>query len=135
MSKTVLCKECTYVQKDINGKDEKIDPTEDIEQTFFSSYFIEKPVFTVESIEARLNEINLERVQKKGEKLSSHEHDKDRTVQHKKIKGALPNIASTVKKNTSEVDLLDDTSPIEKEEGVNDRKDGKNEKNDEEKEA
>ena len=39
--KTVLCKECTYVQKDINGKDEKIDPTEDIEQNVFSSYFIE----------------------------------------------------------------------------------------------
>ena len=35
--KSVLCKECTYVQKDINGKDEKIDPPEDIEQTFFSS--------------------------------------------------------------------------------------------------
>ena len=51
--------------KDINGKDERVDPTEDIEQTFFSSYFIETPVFNVESIEARLNEINLERVQKK----------------------------------------------------------------------
>ena len=63
--KTVLCKECTYVQKYINGKDEKIDPPEDIEQTFFSSYFIEKPNFTVESIEVRLNEINLERLQKK----------------------------------------------------------------------
>ena len=32
--KTVLCKECTYVQKDINGKDEKIDPPEDIEICF-----------------------------------------------------------------------------------------------------
>ena len=32
--KIVLCKEYTYVQKYINGKDEKIDPTEDIEQTF-----------------------------------------------------------------------------------------------------
>ena len=64
--KTVLCKECTYVQKYLNVKDEKIDHTEDIEQTSFSSYFIEKPVFTVESFEARLNEINLERVQKKG---------------------------------------------------------------------
>ena len=45
--KTVLCKKCTYVQKYINGKDEKIDPPEDIEQTFFSSYFSEKPNFTV----------------------------------------------------------------------------------------
>ena len=34
MSKTILCKECTYVQKYINGKYEKIDPPEDIEQTF-----------------------------------------------------------------------------------------------------
>ena len=57
-SKTVLCKECTYVQKYKNGKYEKIDPPEDIEQTFFSSYFIEKPNYTVESIEVRLNEIN-----------------------------------------------------------------------------
>ena len=57
--KIVLWKECTYVQKAINGKYEKIDPPEDIEQTFYSSYFIEKPNFTVESIEVRLNEINL----------------------------------------------------------------------------
>ena len=63
--KTVLCKEYTYVQKDINGKDERVDPTEDIEQTFFSSYFIEKPISTVESIEVSLNEINLERLHKK----------------------------------------------------------------------
>ena len=41
--KTALCKECKYVQKYINGKDDKIDPPEDIEQIFFSSYFIEKP--------------------------------------------------------------------------------------------
>ena len=45
--KTVLCKECTYVQKDINVNDEKIDSTEDIEHTFFSSCFLENPVFTV----------------------------------------------------------------------------------------
>ena len=31
-----LCKECTYVQKYINGNDEKIDATEDIEPTFLS---------------------------------------------------------------------------------------------------
>ena len=40
-------------------------PPEDIEQTFFSSYFIEKPNFNVESIEVRLNEISLERLHKK----------------------------------------------------------------------
>ena len=67
--------------------------------------------------------------------MSYHEHDKDRTVQHKKIKGALPNIVSPAKKSTSEVELSDENSPIEKEEGVNDRKYEKYEKNDEEKEA
>ena len=40
-------------------------------KTFFSSYFIEKPVVTVESIEERLNEIKLERVQNKGENVIS----------------------------------------------------------------
>ena len=48
--KTVLCKECTYVQKYIIRNDEKIDSTEDIEHDFFSSYFVERPVFTVETI-------------------------------------------------------------------------------------
>ena len=44
MSKTVGCKECTYVQKDINGKYEKIDPKEDIEQTF-SNHILLKTCF------------------------------------------------------------------------------------------
>ena len=57
--KTVSCKECTYVQKDKNGKYEEIDPLEETEQTFFSSYFIDKPNYTVESIEVRLDEINM----------------------------------------------------------------------------
>ena len=64
--KVVLCKECTYVQKDINENDKKIDSTEDIEPTFLSSYFLGNPVFTVETIKKGLNEINLDRVQKKG---------------------------------------------------------------------
>ena len=62
--KTVLCKECTCFQKDINENDEKIDSTEDNEPTFLSSYFLEKPVFTVETIEERLNEMKLDRIQK-----------------------------------------------------------------------
>ena len=70
--KTFLCKECTYVQKDKNGKDEIIDPPADNEQNFFSQYFIEKTNYTVEIIELRLNEINLERLQNKGEQLNSH---------------------------------------------------------------
>ena len=69
--KTALYKECTYVQKYINGNGEKVESTEDIEPTFFSSYFLKKPVFTVESIEERLNEMNLDWVQKKGEKFIS----------------------------------------------------------------
>ena len=48
--KTVSCKEFTYVQKDINENDKKIDPPEDSEQTFFSSYFTKEPNHTVESI-------------------------------------------------------------------------------------
>ena len=77
--------------------------------------------------------MNLDRVQKR-RKLSSQEHDKDRTVQHKKRKGTLPNIASPTKMNTSEAELSDETSPIEKEEGVNDRKYDKNKKYDGDKE-
>ena len=111
-----------------------MDPTEDIEQKLFSSYFIEKHVFTVQSIEKKLNEINLER-RKKRRKLSSHGNDKDRTVRHKKRKGTLPRIAYPAKKNTSGAEFSYDTSHIDKEKGVNDRKDGNNEKNDEEKEA
>ena len=38
--------------------------------------------------------MNLNRVQKKGEKLSSQEYDKDRTVQHKNRKAKLPKIVS-----------------------------------------
>ena len=68
---------------------------------------------------------------KKKEKLSSHEHDKDRTVQHKKRKETLPKIAYPSQKNTSDAEFSDDTSPIEKEKGVNDRKDDRSEKNDE----
>ena len=34
--KTVSCKECTYVQKDINENDEKIDPPADSEQNLLS---------------------------------------------------------------------------------------------------
>ena len=58
-------------------------------------------------------------------KLSSHEYEKDRTVQRKKMKGTLPKIASPAKMNTSEAELSDYSSPIQKEGGVNDRKDDK----------
>ena len=105
-----------------------MDPPADTGQTFFSSYFIEKPNYTVESIEVRLNKINLERLQNKGEKLNYHEQDKDRAIQHKKRKGTLPKIAFPAKKIKSEAELSDETSPIEDEKGTSYRKDIKNEK-------
>ena len=55
----------------------------------------------MKTIEERLNEINLHRVQKKGENFSSQEYDKDRTVQQKKRKATLPRIESPAKINTS----------------------------------
>ena len=67
--------------------------------------------------------------------MSSHEHDKDRSIQHKKRKVTLPKIASPTKKNTSDTEFSDDTYPIEYEKCVNYRKDGKKKKNCEEKEA
>ena len=73
--KTVSCKECTNVQKDINENDEKIDTQADSEQTFFSSYFMKELNHTVESIELRFNEINMERIQDKGEKMASQKQD------------------------------------------------------------
>ena len=64
--KTVSCYECIYVQKHININDDKIDPPADSDQTFSSSYFLKEPNETVESIEARLKDINMERIQDKG---------------------------------------------------------------------
>ena len=76
----------------------------------------------METIEERLKEMNLHRV-KKRRKLSYQEYDKDITVQYKKRKATLTKIKSPAKMDTSEAEFSDDTSPIEKEEGVNDRKD------------
>ena len=60
--------------------------------------------------------------------MSSQEYDKDRTVQHKKRKATLPHIASPAMMDICEAEFPDDTSPVDMEEGVNDRKDDKNEK-------
>ena len=73
--------------------------------------------------------MNLHRVQQKEEKWLSQEYEKDRTVQHKKMKAALPKIASTAMMDICEAECPDDISPIEMEEGVNDIKDYKNKKN------
>ena len=76
----------------------------------------------------------MDRVQKKEEKFSSNEYDKDITVQHKKRIGTLPNIAYPANMNTSEAEFSDDTSHIENYEGVNDRKYDKNKKYNKDKE-
>ena len=51
---TVSRNEFTYVKKHKNENDEKIDPPEDSEQTFLSSYFMKEPNETVKIIEAKL---------------------------------------------------------------------------------
>ena len=73
--KTVSCKDCKYVQKDKNEKGEKIDSSADSEQTFFSSYFMKETNHMLESIEVRLNEINMERIQNNAEKMASQKQD------------------------------------------------------------
>ena len=65
--------------------------------------------------------------------MSSQEYEKERTVQHKKRKATLCRIAYPDKMNTSDAEFSDDTSTIEKEEGVNDRKYDNNKKYDEDK--
>ena len=77
----------------------------------------------------------LHRLQKKGEIFSSQEYNKDRTVQYTKRKASLPNITFPAIIDTCEAEFSDDMSPIEKKEGVNDRKDDKNKKYEEKKKA
>ena len=67
--KTVSCNKCTYVQNHIN--DDVFDPLADSDETFSSSYFLKEPNETVESIVARLEDINTEMIQDKGEKITS----------------------------------------------------------------
>ena len=52
--KTVLCKECTYVQKDRNESEENFDSPPNNEPTFSSSYFYEEHKGNLETIEERL---------------------------------------------------------------------------------
>ena len=49
-------------------------------------------------------------------------------LNRKKGKSTLTNIASLAKKNTSDAEFSDDTSPIDYEKGVNDRNNPKKEK-------
>ena len=50
---STLCKECTYVQEEKDESEGNIDSLPDNEPTFSSSYFLEKPIFNVETIEER----------------------------------------------------------------------------------
>ena len=81
--------------------------------------------------------MNLHKVQQKGYKGFSQEYEKYRTVQHKNRKATLLKIASPAMMDIYlyEAECPDDTSPVEMEEGVNDRKDDKDENNDEGKES
>ena len=74
--------------------------------------------------------MNLQRVQQKGDTGLSQEYEKYRIVQHKKRKAILSKIASTDMMDICEAECPDSTSPVETEEGVNDRKNEKNENND-----
>ena len=91
----------------------KIDPPAVSEQTFSSSYFMEKPNETVESIKARLNEINMERIQDKGEKNHSQKQN------YKNITIDVEEVAASP----------DGTHPDDMQVGVSETKDNKNEKN------
>ena len=85
----------------------------------------EGPTVNVENIEERLEEINLYRVYKKREELSSQEYDKDRTVQYKNRKTTLPNITSPAVVEICEVryEYNDNSSPAGMEDCVNDNLD------------
>ena len=87
----------------------------------------------METIEERLQEMNLHRVQQKGGDILSQKYERDRTVQHKNRKATLPKIASPATMDICEAECPDETSPVEMEGGKNDRKDDRNEKNYEEK--
>ena len=65
--------------------------------------------------------MNLHRVQKKGEELSSQQYDKYRTVQYKNRKETLPKITYPAVMATCEVidEYSDDSSPVVMEDFVN----------------
>ena len=77
-------RKCTQVQNDSNRIDKIFDKQLDNEYTFSASYFHEKPIVDVETIEERLTPINLHRVEKKADLLSSYEYHKEIIVQYKK---------------------------------------------------
>ena len=57
----------------------------------------------MQTIEERLKAMNLHKVQKKGDELSSQEYEKEIIVQYKKRKSTLPNITSPAMMEVCEV--------------------------------
>ena len=87
-AKTVSCNKCTYVQKHIN--DDVFDPPADSDETFSTSYFLKEPNETVESIVTRLEDINTERIQDKGEIITYHKQDdKNITINKEEVAPSL----------------------------------------------
>ena len=72
--------------------------------------------------------MNLHSIQQKLDKGLSKEYEKDRTVQHKKRRETLPKIASPAMMDICDAEFPDETSTVDMEEGVSNRKDNKNEK-------
>ena len=82
--KTFSCNKCTYVKKHIN--DDVFDPLADSDKNFSSSYFLKEPNETLECIVARLEDINTERIQDKGKKITSQKQDdKNITINEEEV--------------------------------------------------
>ena len=73
--KSTLCKECKYVQEEKYLSEGNIDSPPDNGPTFSSEYSLEKPTVNVETIEERFKEMNLHRVQQKGDKGLYQEYE------------------------------------------------------------
>ena len=123
----------------------------DSDETFSSLYFLKEPNETVESIEARLKEINAERIQDKGERITSQKKDdKNITINEEEVTsyptGTHPeDMGEGVSRTKAdrneriydvrEAACPDNTPPGDMELVVGDEKNDKNDRLDDEKEA
>ena len=64
--KKIICKECTYVQKDRNKVHNNFDTPLDNKHTFSASYVNEEPIVDMKFFEDKLKSMTLYRVQTKG---------------------------------------------------------------------
>ena len=148
-AKTVSCNKCTYVQKHIN--DDIFDPLEDSDKTFSSSHFLKEPNETVESIVTRLEDINTERIQDKGEKITyQKQDDKNITINEEEVAASptgthqedMGEGVSGTKSDSNEIiydvkeaGYPDNSPPDDMEVLLGDEKNDKNDRLDDEKEA